>query len=191
MIHYVVINFDAILNPAHAPLLSLKILKEEYEKHNWTPRSSGMEIPPAIATKLERSWLDLPDIAKYYRPETDDEKLYLDGNPSRAFVKRYERNPHARKACIDEYGCSYAACGYDFEKTFGELEKGFIHVHHLEQLATIGKEHAIDPVRDLRPVCPNCHAMIHKRRQPYTIAEMQERLAFLSQYAHSHESMKT
>jgi len=32
-------------------------------------------------------------------------------------------------------------------------------------LAEIGKAYELDPIEDLRPVCPNCHAMLH-RRQP-------------------------
>ena len=50
----------------------------------------------------------------------------------------------------------------------------YIHVHHLKPLATIGSEYEVDPIRDLRPICPNCHAMIHKREPPYTIEEMKQ-----------------
>lgn len=32
----------------------------------------------------------------------------------------------------------------------------------------------IDPISDLRPVCPNCHAMLHKKNPPYTIDELRE-----------------
>ncbi|NLO69847.1 MAG: HNH endonuclease, partial [Porphyromonadaceae bacterium] len=54
--------------------------------------------------------------------------------------------------------------------------KDFIHVHHLRQVATIGKEYEVNPVKDLRPVCPNCHAMIHRRSEPYTIEEIKEKI---------------
>jgi len=30
----------------------------------------------------------------------------------------------------------------------------------------------LDPVKDLRPICPNCHAMIHRREPPYTIEDL-------------------
>jgi 5-methylcytosine-specific restriction protein A len=29
-------------------------------------------------------------------------------------------------------------------------------------ISTIGKEYLLDPVKDLVPVCPNCHAMLHR-----------------------------
>ena len=39
--------------------------------------------------------------------------------------------------------------------------EGLIHVHHLKSLAEIGHSYQVDPIKDLMPVCPNCHAVIH------------------------------
>jgi 5-methylcytosine-specific restriction protein A len=40
-------------------------------------------------------------------------------------------------------------------------------------LAQVGGEYQVDPIADLRPVCPNCHAMLHSRRPtPLSIAEL-------------------
>jgi 5-methylcytosine-specific restriction protein A len=47
-------------------------------------------------------------------------------------------------------------------------------VHHLKSLAEIGAEYELDPVRDLRPVCPNCHAMIHRKYPPYGLEEVRQ-----------------
>jgi len=51
-----------------------------------------------------------------------------------------------------------------------------IHVHHLVPIAEVGATYALDPVRDLRPICPNCHAVIHKRRPPFTLEEVKAML---------------
>ncbi len=40
----------------------------------------------------------------------------------------------------------------------------------------MGMEYVVDPVKDLRPVCANCHAMSHKREEPFTIEEMRQSL---------------
>ena len=66
-------------------------------------------------------------------------------------------------------------CGFDFEREYGKIGEGFIHVHHIVSVASVGKEYKIDPVKDLRPVCANCHAMLHRKSPvPYTISELKE-----------------
>lgn len=86
----------------------------------------------------------------------------------------YERNPAARSACIQHYGTICFICKFSFESAYGELGRGFIHVHHLVPLSSIGETYRIDPIKDLRPVCPNCHAMLHRRDPPLGIDELQD-----------------
>ncbi|WP_413721944.1 HNH endonuclease [Sodalis sp. RH24] len=107
--------------------------------------------------------------------EVEPEKFY-EGATKTISVNIYERNPQARRLCIDKHGVSCAVCGFNFAKVYGEIGKGFIHVHHLKPLAGIGAEYQLDPVEDLRPVCPNCHAMLHRRKPPYSINELTELL---------------
>lgn len=101
---------------------------------------------------------------------------YREGAVRTVQVNAYERNPAAREACIRHYGTACLVCGLDFGRVYGPLGEGFIHVHHLRELASIGHEYVIDPVLDLRPVCPNCHAMLHTRIPAWTIEEIQARL---------------
>ncbi|HBI00952.1 MAG TPA: HNH endonuclease, partial [Flavobacterium sp.] len=65
-------------------------------------------------------------------------------------------------------------CELNFEETYGNMGYKFIHVHHLTPVSTVGKEYKVNPVEDLRPVCPNCHAMLHRRNPPLTIEELRE-----------------
>ena len=30
----------------------------------------------------------------------------------------------------------------------------------------------VDPINDLMPVCPNCHAMLHRRTPPFSVEEL-------------------
>lgn len=89
-------------------------------------------------------------------------KLYFEGSKKQIVVNAYERDPNARQACIDAHGCSCHICGFNFESIYGERGKGFIHVHHIVPLSEIRKDYEIDPTNDLIPVCPNCHAMLHR-----------------------------
>ena len=107
-----------------------------------------------------------------YPDELDNSETLFEGMKKTVSVNIYERNQEARTKCIEHYGAKCIVCTCDFEKVYGDIGKGFIHVHHLTQLSDIGQGYEVDPVKDLRPVCPNCHAMLHKKNPPYTIDEM-------------------
>jgi hypothetical protein len=84
-----------------------------------------------------------------------------EGAVSHVVINAYERNPVARARCIAHYGPSCMVCSFNFGAMYGPLAEGFIHVHHVKRLSEIGAKYEVDPVADLRPVCPNCHAVIH------------------------------
>lgn len=99
---------------------------------------------------------------------------YIEGAKKSITVNAYERDPGARQACIRHHGVVCKCCGFDFEKTYGEHGKGFIHVHHIRPLRTLGEGYQIDPVTELVPLCPNCHAMIHRGNEarPLSVDEL-------------------
>ena len=98
-------------------------------------------------------------------------QLY-EGAPHEVIRTDYVRDPEAREQCIKHYGCQCSVCGLDFERMYGHLGAGFIHVHHLDPLSDPRQEHKVDPIADLRPVCPNCHAMIHRGRTLLSIEDL-------------------
>ena len=75
---------------------------------------------------------------------------------------------------MQKKGYQCLVCGRNFEATYGEIGKGFIHVHHLTPIYSIGKEYELNVDTDLAPVCPNCHYMLHRKDPPYTIEELKE-----------------
>jgi len=97
---------------------------------------------------------------------------YKEGSKHENIINIYERNPEARKRCIEIYGHICSVCGFDFEKRYGELGKCFIHVHHIKSLSEIKSDYYVDPKNDLRPVCPNCHAMLHRKTPALKIEEL-------------------
>ena len=78
-------------------------------------------------------------------------------------IRKYERSRINRAACIEIHGVSCKICGFDFGERFGNLGEGFIHIHHVVPLAEMRGSYSINPGKDLIPVCPNCHAMLHRR----------------------------
>lgn len=99
-------------------------------------------------------------------------RFFKEGSSKKTEVNLYTRSLEARKKCIELKGCTCHICGFDFEKVYGEIGKGFIHVHHLNQLSEIKSEYIINPETDLIPVCPNCHSMLHKRTPAYSAKEL-------------------
>ena len=111
-----------------------------------------------------------------YTDQDNTELVVMEGGKKTVKLNHYERNPKNRKRCIEKYGYKCAVCGFDFYSTYGEIGKNFIHIHHLKPLSDLGgeKEVAVD---DLRPVCPNCHAMLHRKKNGvYSISELKRKI---------------
>jgi len=92
----------------------------------------------------------------------EDANKLFEGAKKPIIVNAYERNQKARQLCLKRYGYTCCACGFNFEKFYGEIGVGYIEVHHLKPLNEINEKYQVKPVKDLRPICPNCHAMLHK-----------------------------
>ena len=151
------------------------------DEHNkivgWAPQATVRHTVQSIceqkAKKLLRAMQQSADSEISLPEEVNEPDQYFEGATSRIEINTYERNRQARSACIEHYGTSCCICGFNFGATYGEVAEGYIHVHHLIPLSEIEEEYEVDPVNDLRPVCPNCHAIIHlKPRQPFTLKEV-------------------
>ena len=93
-------------------------------------------------------------------------------------INVYERSAYNRRECIKAKGTSCLICGFNFGETYGAAMSNKIHVHHIIPLSEIGDEHKVDPVKDLIPVCPNCHYVIHSKKDGvYTIEEVKNMIA--------------
>ncbi len=174
--NYTDLRYDVLLNPRSEALLGRPLLLKELPDVQWSPLGSGITIAPEGAARLEELWqhhLGTIGLAtQQIADEVSTPERYSEGALRRIAVNAYERDPRARKACLDHYGCNCSICGYSFSEHFGTIGDGFIHVHHLRPLADIGGDYEVDPVADLIPVCPNCHAMLHRRIPTYTPEEL-------------------
>lgn len=145
------------------------------EKHLDYYDSLGQGHQVKLRDLLKKAVAELSNTPLYPDEIGTDEAL-CEGSKKTVSVNAYERNPEARQRCLQHFGHRCSVCGIDFEQAYGDIGKGFIHVHHLLELSIIAKEYKINPTEHLRPVCPNCHAMLHKRKPAYTIEELRIRL---------------
>ena len=177
--NYITIEYDIIINPKEERILEMDILKNGIlEEQHWSTQTSGIRIKPNVANELERVWFNftLSNTNRRIENEPNENTIYREGTVKQITSNKYERNPHARKICIEKFGLKCSVCGFDFEEIYGELGKEFIHVHHLKPIASIGTEYTLNPISDLRPVCPNCHSMIHRTENILTIDELKKKI---------------
>jgi 5-methylcytosine-specific restriction enzyme A len=153
------------------PIFPLVELQNKYPSVNWTPQSSGQSVPEEIANEI---FLQIQNKEQFqFYPSTKSEiACFAEGKSRNVTYKTYDRSPQAREACIAHYGYSCSVCGFNFETAYGELGAKYIEVHHLNQVADIGEEYMVNPIKDLRPVCANCHRMLHKTRPPISIEQL-------------------
>ena len=104
------------------------------------------QIPKKIITAENLFEDNLKEFAEGFKTEIITENSFR----SQALIKLAKKmlqNP----TCI--------ICNFNFEETYGTHGKGFIEMHHIKPISD-GKR--ISKIEDLRPVCSNCHRMLHK-----------------------------
>ncbi|GJQ61072.1 MAG: hypothetical protein SCALA702_01250 [Melioribacteraceae bacterium] len=172
--NYVYITFDVILNPIIDKIISLNELKENVSsEQQWAPPGSGILIRETAALNLENVWFASTHTQQKTKSLTDlDSDLIFEGAKFQAYRWFCERNPILKSQCIEYHGLSCSVCGFNFNAVYGELGANYIHVHHLKPLAKNRGSVLTNAKTDLAPICPNCHSMIHRKKEELTIEEL-------------------
>ncbi|GHS97596.1 hypothetical protein FACS189421_04680 [Bacteroidia bacterium] len=113
-------------------------------------------------------------VGNILKSNISDEYKYSLHNENKTYIivstQQIKRSREARNECIKLKGCYCNICGFDFQKTYGDLGKDYIEVHHITsigELTTSKGYEGTDPAKDLIPLCSNCHSMIHRKNPPY------------------------
>lgn len=155
------------------------------EHVHWKPNGSGIELPEDAFDAVWAAWeahsandhaaplpLHLPSseneapsasTAGKPAPE-EDAASSVEGRLIESWSSRRERDPANRARCLAAHGYRCAVCAMSFAEEYGEIGEGFIHIHHENPLAASDDDTGAeqDPVTLMKPVCPNCHAMLHR-----------------------------
>ena len=89
-----------------------------------------------------------------------------EGTRQEVLVRNRKRSAALRKRKLEQVMrrnngdivCEVPGCGFSFLQVYGEIGRGFAHVHHLSPIAD---REGVTKLSDLAVVCANCHAMIH------------------------------
>jgi hypothetical protein len=101
----------------------------------------------------------------------DQAKSYTEGQRRYRETSYFARNPALVADAKRIHGVKCVVCGFDFEKIYGSIGKGYIECHHLKQMAD--NELRATKVEDVAVLCANCHRMIHHGRKMLTIDQLQ------------------
>lgn len=135
------------------------------------------KLRPALRDAVVAAGLHSMDAEPVDPTELGETRLF-EGSIKIVRVNAYERNPVARRRCIEHYGAVCSVCDVEMASVYGSLAEGVIHVHHLRPISECGgDDYQVDPIEELRPVCPNCHVVLHLRRPPFSIDELRNILA--------------
>lgn len=105
-----------------------------------------------------------------------------EGAKKKITINSYERNPVAKAKCISYYKSKNNGkvkceiCGFDFGAIYGDEFSDKIVIHHIKEISLIGKKYKVNPVKDLLPICPNCHLIAHSKTPAYTPDEIRKML---------------
>jgi len=111
-----------------------------------------------------------------------EDNIVTEGNAEEKKVKVKTRSPELRDAAIKYYTEKMGAlkcyiCDFSFEEKYGEHGKGYIEIHHERPVCNYDdkgfSEFLKDAVLFVKPLCSNCHRMIHRNtKKPLTIEEL-------------------
>lgn len=190
----------------HSTKLDILIIEHDQDKHRLIAKLQYLQSPPSvIEMAAQGESLSERDVSspveaigklsdaeiseRNYPFETEATNLVepssrlIEGDSYQVELTVHERNLEARSQCIAHYGTRCVVCAFDFGVAYGPQAAGLIHVHHLNPLSEIGEAYEVNPITDLRPVCPNCHAVIHFGGRTLKIEEVKNLIAEAKQQA--------
>lgn len=152
------------------------------EDVHWSPQGSGIELPEEFFEAVWQAWEahsandhapslpppsgiePTPVVTREMTTPREDAASSIEGRLIESWSSRRKRDPVNRARCLAVHGYRCVVCTMSFAEDYGEIGEGFIHIHHEQPLAASDDVtgSAQDPAVMMKPVCPNCHAMLHR-----------------------------
>ena len=167
---FVNVRFDAITETPAIPVSELD--QPPLDSVHWHTQSSGTQIDDITAAAIERIWQSR--ISTQTIPLLAITTTFTEGMRYQVVTTAYERSEGARRKCLQHHGYACACCGILLVNKYGPIANNFIHVHHRIPVSSIDDSYVVNPITDLVPVCPTCHAIIHLHDPPLSVDTVKE-----------------
>ena len=106
---------------------------------------------------------------KYVQNEKSNQESFDEGFKVEIIKEATYRNQKIVSLAKEQHGSICEICQFDFAKTYGSHGEGFIEMHHLFPMHNGRRKTTTE---DLRPVCANCHRMLHRGKEMLSIEEL-------------------
>ena len=165
-------NTDEYLKSLNGKFMRLELISyvSNYNLNLDFLKKNGLKAAPQGPIKVVeelsnylKKIFDINNQIEFFPDLLNVNENHFEGLKTRVTVNKYERSAIARKKCVDFHGVNCSICNINFFDTYGVIGKDFIHVHHLYPLHQVGMKYKVDFEKDLIPVCPNCHSMLHRK----------------------------
>lgn len=166
-----------ITNGAIEAILHSKPSPNDSLEENYFTYANRLGINPNVKAPFNvqrKFWMLDAEISITNDSETSED--FPEGNMVERKHKARERNNQVIALAKDKFKRKHGrlfcqVCGFDFEKTYGEIGKDFIEAHHTIAVSEMESDHKTK-VEDIAMLCSNCHRMVHKRRPWLTMNEL-------------------
>lgn len=107
--------------------------------------------------------------------EHQTKDYYFEGAMRHVSTNVDERNRTARDECVKTHGSTCVICGFNFQASYGAGAAGVYPcasrnttIHNRSSV----QAYKVNPVKDLVPLCPNCHSVVHLVNPPHSIEQV-------------------
>ncbi|MNV57999.1 HNH endonuclease [compost metagenome] len=152
----------------------------DLERRVWEAYDGGRDLLKAHADALRYA---IGDVAISLTITMEDEAEY-EGEEGGVLLKLHrsrERDSklvrRKRAEVLERTGAlACEVCSLDFGDRYGELGEGYIEVHHLKPVASLGGR-GKTKLSDLAVVCANCHRMLHRGRRLRALEDLRSAMS--------------
>lgn len=171
---YICNNFGCIYDHRNLQeLVDAKYQLKLYDEENALSKAyiSCVALDHYIHFYAKEHNLEIPSVSK----DESDHNTYIEGRITEAAYFRRSRNRKVKEECLKKSNYTCYACGFNFEKFYGEIGKNFLEVHHLKPMSAYDDEHEI-PQSELCALCSNCHSMVHRKKDVMDVNELKRQI---------------
>ena len=107
-------------------------------------------------------------------PSLDNEHLLVaEGHRMLRTANSAARSQALRKMALKIHGSSCVGCGLDFLTKYRKVARDCIELHHVIPISSGVRKSTI---KDLVPLCPNCHRVAHTEHPPLSVSAVRRML---------------